>query len=71
MDKAIAQIGDTAVMSDNHDCTILLMGQFAQQLQYGAAGVLIKGGSRLVGQQNLRTAGERASQSHALLLAST
>ena len=71
MDKAVAQIGDTAVMSDNHNCTILLMGQFAQQLQYGAAGVRIKGGSRLVGQQNLRTAGERASQSHALLLAST
>jgi hypothetical protein len=71
MDKAVAKVGDTAVMSNNHDRTILLMGQFAQQLQYGAAGVRIKGGSRLVGQQNLRTAGERSSQSHALLLAST
>jgi hypothetical protein len=47
------------------------MGELAQELKHGAAGVRIERSSRLVGQQNLRVTGERTRQGDPLLLTST
>ena len=55
-------------MSNNHDRAAALMGERTHHFHDGAPGVRVKGGGGLVGEDDLRIAGERAGNGDALLL---
>jgi hypothetical protein len=71
VDKPVAEIDDAAVVGDNDDGAIVLVGKIAQQLQHCAPGVRIESRCGLVGQKDLRIAGKRACQGDSLLLPAT
>src|SRR4051812_9062385 len=68
-DDAVGPGGGRRVMGDHHERAAALVDRAPQQLEDRAAGAAVEGAGRLVGEDHVGLADQRAGDRHALLLA--